>query len=110
MMHAEHVLCMNVDWSTFRTEGFGAIGQGLLAKRPIYIPSVPISEWFMNNSKLYVDPQAQEGSVQEVGGAQTMDGGRRRADHGLVLPEWESFAGLIALVAVSPQIEYLYSK
>ena len=39
MMYAEHVLCVDVNWSTFRTEGFGAIGPGLLAKRPIHIPT-----------------------------------------------------------------------
>ena len=32
MMYAEHVLRVNVDWSTLRTEGFGAIGQGLSTK------------------------------------------------------------------------------
>ena len=38
MMYAEHVLCINVDWSTLRTEGFATIGQGLSAKRPVNIP------------------------------------------------------------------------
>ena len=40
MMYVEHVLRVNVDWSRFRMEGFEAIGPGLLAKRPIYIPYV----------------------------------------------------------------------
>ena len=39
-MYAEHVL----DWSTFRTEGFGAIGLGLLAKRPIHISYILVPE------------------------------------------------------------------
>ena len=56
MMYAEHVLLVNVDWFTFRMEGFGAIGQGLLAKRPVDIPYVPVPEWFRNNPKLYMEP------------------------------------------------------
>ena len=68
MMYAEHVLRVDVDWSTFRTEGFGAIGPGLLAKRPIHIPYVPVPEWFRNDSKLYMDPRAQERTTRTVGG------------------------------------------
>ena len=56
MMYAEHVLRVNVDWSTFRTEGFGAIGLGLLAKRPVHISYVPVPKWFKNDPKLYMDP------------------------------------------------------
>ena len=69
MMYVEHVLCVDVDWSTFLTEGFGAIGPGLLAKRPIHIPYVPVPEWFRNDPKLYVDPRAQERPAWAVGGA-----------------------------------------
>ena len=68
MMYAEHVLHVDVDWSTFRTEGFGAIGPRLLAKRPIHIPYVPVPEWFRNDPKLYVDPRAQERPAWAVGG------------------------------------------
>ena len=68
MMYAEHVLRVDVDWSTFRTEGFGAIGPGLLAKRPIHIPYIPVPEWFRNDPKLYVDPRAQERPTRAVGG------------------------------------------
>ena len=39
MMYAEHVLRVDVDWSTFRTEGFGAIGPGLLANTPFTFPT-----------------------------------------------------------------------
>ena len=38
------------------------------------------------------------------GGAQRADGGRGRADDGLALLEWESFAGLIAPVAEGVQM------
>ena len=69
MMYAEHVLRVDVNWSTFRTEGFGAIGPRLLAKRPIYIPYIPALEWFRNDPKLYVDPRAQERPARAVGGA-----------------------------------------
>ena len=103
MMYAEHVLRVNVDWSTFCTEGFGAIGQGLLAKRPVHIPYVLVPKWFRNDPKLYMDPQAQEGTAWAVGGSQRADGGRGRADDGLALPEWESFAGLVAPVAEGVQ-------
>ena len=34
-----------------------------------------------------------------VGGAQRADGGRGRADDGLALSEWESFARLVASMA-----------
>ena len=68
MMYAEHVLRVDVNWSTFRTEGFGAIGPGLLAKLPIHILYVPVSEWFRNDPKLYVDPRAQERPARAVGG------------------------------------------
>ena len=68
MMYAEHVLRVDVDWSTFRTEGFRAIGPELLAKCPIHIPYVLVPEWFRNNPKLYVDPRAQERLAQVVGG------------------------------------------
>ena len=59
MMYAEHVLRINVDWSTFRMKDFGAIGQGLLAKCSIHIPYVPVPEWFRNDPKLYMEPRAQ---------------------------------------------------
>ena len=68
MMYAEHVLHVDVDWTTFRTEGFGAIGPGLLAKRPIHIPYVPVPEWFRNDPKLYVDPRVQERPARAVEG------------------------------------------
>ena len=68
MMYAEHVLRVDVDWSTFCTEGFRAIGPGLLAKRPIHIPYVPVPEWFRNDPKLYVDLRAQERLARAVGG------------------------------------------
>ena len=68
MMYAEHVLRVNVDWSTFRTEGFRAIGQGPLAKCPIHIPYVPIPEWFKNDPKLYMEPRAQERNARAMGG------------------------------------------
>ena len=68
MMYAEHVLHVNVYWSTFRKEGFGAIEQGLSTKRPIHIPYVHVLEWFRNDPKLYVDPRAQEGTTRAMGG------------------------------------------
>ena len=71
MMYAEHVLRVDLDCTTFRTEGFGAIGPGLLAKRPIHIPYVPVTEWFKNDPKLYMDPRAQERTTQAVGGGAT---------------------------------------
>ena len=76
MMYAEHVLRVDVDWSTFRMEGFGAIGPGLLAKRPIHIPYVLVPEWFRNDPKLYVDPRVQERPMRVVEGVQRADGGR----------------------------------
>ena len=66
MMYAEHVLRVDVDWSTFCMEGFGAIGPGLLAKRPVHFPYVPVSEWFRNDPKLYMDSRAQERTVRAV--------------------------------------------
>ena len=66
MMYAEHVLHVNVDWFTFRMEGFRAIGPGLLAKRPVHIPYVP--EWFRNDPKLYMEPRVQERNARAVGG------------------------------------------
>ena len=68
MMYAEHELGVNVDWSTLRAEGFGAIGQGLSAKQLVHIPYAPIPEWFKNNRRLYIDPRTEEGTVQVVGG------------------------------------------
>ena len=68
MMYAEHVLRVDVDWSTFRTKGFGAIGPRLLAKSPIHIPYALVPEWFRNDPKLYMDPQAQERTARAVGG------------------------------------------
>ena len=103
MMYAEHVLCVNVDWSTFRTKGFGAIGQGLLAKCPIHISYVLVPEWFRNNPKLYMEPRAQERTARAVGGAQQADGGRGRENDGLALLEWESFVGLVAPVVKGVQ-------
>ena len=91
MMYAEHVLRANVDWTTFHTEGFGAIGQGLLVKQLLHIPYILVPEWFRNDPKFYVDPRVQEGTAWAVRGAQ-------RADDALALLEWESFAGLVALV------------
>ena len=99
MMYAEHVLRVNVDWSTFRMEGFEAIGQGLLAKRPVHIPYVLLPEWFRNDPKLYMELRAQERIAQAVGGAQRADGGLGWEDDGLTLSEWESFVGLVAPVA-----------
>ena len=43
-----------------------------------------------------MEPRAQESTIQAVGGAQRADGGRGREGDGLALPEWESFAGLVA--------------
>ena len=63
MIYAEHVLRVNMDWSTLHTEGFGAIGQGLSAKWPVNILYVPVLEWFKNNPKLYIDLRAEEGTV-----------------------------------------------
>ena len=103
MMYVEHVLCVNVDWSTFCTESFGAIGQGLLAKLPFHIPYVPVSEWFRNDPKLYMEPRAQERTALAVGGAQRADGSRGQVDDGLALSEWESFVGLVAPVAEEVQ-------
>ena len=60
MMYAEHVLRVDMDWSSFRKEGFRAIGPGLLAKRLVHIPYVLVPEWFRNDPKLYMDPRAQE--------------------------------------------------
>ena len=94
IMYAEHVLCVNVDWSTFSTKGFGAIGPGLLAKCPVHIPNIPVPEWFRNNPKLYMEPRAQERTARTVGGAQRADGGHGRVGDGLPLPKWESSAGL----------------
>ena len=105
MMYAEHVLRVKVDWSTFCTEGFRAIGPGLLAKRLVYIPYIPVLEWFRNDPKLYMDPRAQERTARAVGGAQRTDGGRGRVGDGLPLPEWESFAELIAPVAEGVQMD-----
>ena len=105
MMYAEHVLRVDVDWSTFHTEGFGAIGLGLLAKSPIHIPYVPVPEWFKNDPKLYVDPRAQEKTTRAVGGVQRADGGRGHASDGLLLPEWEPFAGSVAPVAEGVQTD-----
>ena len=99
MMYAEHMLRVDVDWSTFRTEGFGAIGPKLLAKCPIHIPYVPIPKWFRNDPKLYMDPRAQERTARAVGGAQRADGGHGHASDGLPLPEWEPFTRLVAPVA-----------
>ena len=104
-MYAEHVLRVDVDWSTFRTEGFGAIGPGLLAKRPIHIPYVSVPEWFRNDPKLYKDPRAQERTALAVGGAQRADGGRRHAGDGLPLSEREPFVGLVAPVAEGVQTD-----
>ena len=105
MMYAEHVLRGDVDWSTFHTEGFGAIGPGLLAKRPVHIPYVPVPEWFKNDPKLYMDPRAQERTARAVGGAQRANGGRRHAGDGLPLSEWEPFAGLVAPVVEGVQTD-----
>ena len=81
------MLRVDVDWSTFRTEGFGVIGPGLLAKRPIHIPYVPVPEWFRNDTKLYVDPRAQERPARAVEGVQRADGGRGHVHNRLPLPE-----------------------
>ena len=105
MMYAEHVLRVNVDWSTFCTEGFGAIGPGLLAKCLVHIPYVLVPEWFRNDPKLYMDPRLQERTARAVEGAQRADGGRGHAGDGLPLPEWESFAGLVAPVAEGVQTD-----
>ena len=105
MMHAEHMLHVNVDWSTFHTEGFRAIGPGLLAKCRIHIPYVPVPEWFKNDPKLYMDPRAQERIARAVGGAQRANGGHEQAGDGLSLSEWESFARLVALVAEGVQTD-----
>ena len=79
--------------------GLRAIGPGLLAKRPIHIPYVPVPEWFRNDPKLYMDPRAQERTVRAVEGAQRADGGCEHTGDSLPLPEWEPFAGLVAPVA-----------
>ena len=60
MMYAEHVLRLNVDWSTIHMQDFGAIEQGLLVILPIYILYVPVPEWFKTNPKLYVKLRVQE--------------------------------------------------
>ena len=97
------MLRVNVDWSTFRTEGFGAIGLRLLTKCPVHIPYVPVPEWFRNDPRLYMDLRAQERTARTVEGTQRADGGRGQASDGLPLPEWESFAGLVAPVAEGVQ-------
>ena len=81
-----------------------ASGQ-LLKKRPIHIPYVPVPEWFRNDPKLYMDPRAQERTTRAVGVVQWVDGGCGHAGDGLPLPEWEPFAGLVALVAEGVQTD-----
>ena len=81
---------------TFRTEGFGAIGPGLLAKHSIHIPYVPVPEWFRNDPKLDVDPRAQKRPARAVGGVQWTDGGCGHVGDRLPLPEWEPFAESVA--------------
>ena len=105
MMYAQHVLRVNVDWSTFRMEGFGAIGRGLLAKRHVDIPYILVPEWFRNDPKLDMDPRAQERTARAVGGAQRADGGCGYVGDGLPLPKWESFVGLVAPVAEGVQTD-----
>ena len=105
MMYAEHVLRVDVDWSTFRTKGFGAIGPGLLAKRPIHIPYVPVLEWFTDDPKLYVDPRVQERPARAVGGVRRADGGRGQVGDRLPLPESEPFARSVAPVAEGVQTD-----
>ena len=46
-----------------------------------------------------MDPRAQERTAQAMGGAQRADGGHGWAGDDLLLPEWELFAELVALVA-----------
>ena len=99
MMYAEHVLRVDVDWSTFRMEGFRAIGLGLLAKRPTHIPYVPVPECSRDDPKLYVDPRAQEKPTQAVEGVQRADGGCGQVGDRLPLLEWEPFARSVAPVA-----------
>ena len=104
MMYAEHVLRVNVDWSTFCMEGFGAIGPRLLAKCPIHISYILVSERLRNDPKLYMELQAQKRTARAMGGAQRANGGRGQANDGLSLSEWESFAGLVAPVAEGVQM------
>ena len=105
MMYAEHVLRVDVDWSTFRTEGFRAIGLGLLAKRPIHIPYVLVPEWFRDDPKLYVDPRAQKRPARAMGGVQWADGGSGQVGDRLPLLKWEPFAGSVAPVADGMQTD-----
>ena len=105
MMYAKHVLRVNVDWSTFCTEGFRAIGPRLLAKCPVHIPYVPVPKWFRNDPKLYMEPRAQERTAGAVGRAQRADAGCGWAGDGLPLPEWQSFAGLIAPMPEGVQMD-----
>ena len=104
MMYAEHVLRVDVDWSTFHTEGFGAIGPGLLAKRPIHIPYVPVPEWFRTIQNFMWIRKHKKG-LRGRWGVQRADGGRGHVGDGLPLPEWEPFARLVAPVAEGVQTD-----
>ena len=84
-------------------KAFGAIGPRLLAKRPIHISYVPVPEWFGNNPKLYMDPQAQERTAWAVGGPNGLMEVVDMQVDGLPLPEWEPFAGLVDPVAEGVQ-------
>ena len=52
-----------------------------------------------------MDLRAQERTARVVEGAQRANGGRGRAGDGLPLPEWKSFAGLVAPVAEGVQTD-----
>ena len=125
MMYTKHVLRMNVDWSTPRTEGFATIGQELSIKRFVHIFDVLVQEWFRNNLDLFVDPR----TIQAVGGRRA-DRGHRQADEGrgwaehkgrwvddgLALPEWEAFSGFVAPIvegvgiAIDGTVEALFQQ
>ena len=104
MMYTEHVLHVKVDWSTFRTEGFGAIGQGLLAKCPVHIPYIPFWSGSGTIQNFTWNCERKKRLHGRWRGAQRADGGRGRADDGLAFSEWESFAGLVAPMAEGVQM------
>lgn len=67
LMYAEHVLGVQVDWSTLPK----GLSQSYLLRRPMQIPYVPMPDWFRVNPKLYDDP-----AVETVYGRARRRGGR----------------------------------
>ena len=104
MMYAEHVLHVDVDWPTFRTEGFGAIGPRFLAKRPIHIPYVPVQSGSRTTQNFMWIRERKKGLCGN-GGVQRADGGHGHAGDRLPLPEWEPFAKSVAPVAEGVQTD-----